>query len=125
MPKQHRGWGPGRGHAWREHHSPLVVRLLQPVLLFLLSRKQSHGYELLDALPQYQLGTIHPSMVYRVLREMEVLGWVSSTWEIQQTQGPPRRVYGLTELGSEAIKAWAGELRQVRGIINDLLMLTE
>jgi DNA-binding PadR family transcriptional regulator len=99
------------------------VRLLQPVLLLLIDKEKSHGYDLLDALAQYQLGTIHPSMVYRVLREMESMGWVTSSWDAQQTQGPPRRVYTLTSLGQEAVEVWRSELRQVRGIIDNLLDL--
>ena len=125
MPRQRRGWGPGHGQGWRNRHSPLIVRLLQPVLLLLIDKKQSHGYDLLEELEQYQLGTIHPSMVYRVLREMESLGWAASSWDAQQTQGPPRRVYYVTELGKEAVSVWALELRQVRGIIDDLLKLVE
>lgn len=123
MPRNRRGWGPGHGHGWRNRHSPLVVRLLQPVLLLLIDKEQSHGYDLLDALAQYQLGTIHPSMVYRVLREMESMGWVTSSWDAQQTQGPPRRVYSLTSLGQKAVEVWRSELRQVRGIIDNLLDL--
>ncbi len=121
MPRSSRGWGPGHGHGWRERHSPLTGGMLMPALLALLHSKQSHGYDLLEALERYRLDTMHPSMVYRVLREMETLGWVSSAWSTQQTQGPARRVYALTELGEEALETWALELRRVRQTIDDLL----
>lgn len=121
MVRGKRGWGPGHGRGWRERHSPLTGGLLMPALLFMLQRKRSHGYDLLDGLERYRLDTVHPSMVYRVLREMEENGWVISVWDTHQTQGPARRVYELTELGQEAVKAWAAELRQVRKSLDDLL----
>ena len=92
-----------------------------PVLLFSLYKKQSHGYELLDALSEYRLDSVHPSMVYRVLREMEASGWVDSHWDTTQTQGPARRVYALTDLGREAVRAWAEELRKTRNTLDTLL----
>ncbi len=121
MPRLRGGWGPGHSHGWRSRHSPLSGGMLMPVLLALLYKRQSHGYDLLDALERYRLDTMHPSMVYRVLREMEANGWVSSAWSTHQTQGPARRVYALTELGKEALDTWLMELRDVRQTIDDLL----
>jgi len=92
-----------------------------PALLFLLYKKSSHGYDLLESLEAFRLDTVHPSMVYRILREMEEFGWVTSQWDTHQTQGPARRVYEITGLGKEAVKTWANELRQVRKSLDDLL----
>ena len=79
MPRHRRGWamgGGGGGHQGR--HSPLAASLLEPALLVLLKEKSRHGYTLLADLETLGLSTIHPSVVYRVLREMEGLGWVQS-----------------------------------------------
>lgn len=121
MTRGRRSWGPGHGRGWRERHSPLLGGLLLPALLFMIYKRRSHGYDLLEALGRYRLDTVHPSMVYRVLREMESYGWVESQWDTSQTQGPARRVYELTDLGREAVKTWANELRQVRKSLDDLL----
>jgi PadR family transcriptional regulator, regulatory protein PadR len=121
MVRGKRGWGPGHGRGWRERHSPLQGGLLLPALLFMIYKKRSHGYDLLDALERYRLETVHPSMVYRVLREMEENGWVISNWDTNQTQGPARRVYELTDLGREAVQTWANELKRVRKSLDDLL----
>jgi DNA-binding PadR family transcriptional regulator len=59
---------------------------------------------------EFGLGGLDPSMLYRILREMEDLGWVSSTWDEQQTQGPPRRIYKLSSLGDEVLAEWAKDL---------------
>jgi len=79
------------------------------VLLGLL-QGPAHGYSLLHTLEAYDLGQLDPSVVYRVLRDMEANGWVQSTWDEQATQGPPRRVYELTDLGRESLAEWAEEL---------------
>jgi DNA-binding PadR family transcriptional regulator len=59
---------------------------------------------------EFGLGGLDPSMLYRVLREMEDLGWVSSTWDEHQTQGPPRRIYQLSAFGDEVLAEWAKDL---------------
>ncbi len=97
-------------------------RLLSPVLLLALRRGPAHGYSLLDALAEFELGTFDPSVVYRVLRDMEADGSVVSTWDDQETQGPPRRVYRITKTGSEVLAEWAKELEQSRSRIAKFLV---
>lgn len=67
------------------------------------------------------LSTLHPSVVYRTLRDMEELEWIQSDWETDQTQGPPRRYYHVTIQGEEALRYWQQELRNMNGLISDLL----
>jgi poly-beta-hydroxybutyrate-responsive repressor len=98
-----------------------VRRLLQPVLLLELHRGPSHGYGLLDGLEAFDLGHLDPSVVYRTLREMEIEGWVRSTWDEQQTQGPPRRVYRLSAAGEQVLEHWVRDLEQRRSRIDRFL----
>jgi PadR family transcriptional regulator PadR len=97
------------------------VALLEPALLVLLKEEPRHGYSLLADLAALGMNTLHPSVVYRTLREMEALGWVESGWDSGQTQGPPRRVYRLAAAGHEALQAWRLELEKARGLIGRLL----
>jgi DNA-binding PadR family transcriptional regulator len=94
---------------------------LEPALLVLVKGEPSHGYLLLNDLGEMGLNTLHPSVVYRTLREMEDLGWIQSDWETDQTQGPPRRTYHLTALGEEALQYWKQELARTNEIILQLL----
>jgi len=108
----------GRGHRWRRQGcSRRVVRFLEPTLLLLLHHGPAHGYTLLERLGEFGLGDLNPSVVYRALRDMEARGWVTSTWDEEQTQGPPRRVYRLTGLGDEVLGWWAQDLQETRGMI--------
>lgn len=121
MPGHGRGFGRGRGRGRNGERSLLATRMLEPALLVLLSQGNLHGYTLLDRLDTLGLTSLQPSMVYRVLREMEEAGWVSSIWDREQTQGPPRRVYSLTEEGYSALQEWKIHLEQTQGLILRLL----
>lgn len=125
MPGHGRGFGRGRGRGMGRaeggEHSLLATRLLEPALLVLLSQGDLHGYTLLERVDALGLSSQQPSMIYRILREMEEAGWVSSVWERELTQGPPRRVYTLTEEGCAALREWKKHLEQTQDIITRLL----
>lgn len=114
--------GRGMEHA---RHSPLTVSMLEPALLVLLKERPRHGYTLLADLDALGINTIHPSVVYRTLREMEILEWIRSEWHTDQTQGPPRRTYQLTAQGEEALQNWRQELAKKRDLISQLLRRLE
>ncbi len=121
MPRHRRGWGMGGSGKQEERHSPLSISLLEPALLVLLKEQPRHGYTLLVDLGTMGINAIHPSVVYRTLREMEELDWIQSDWETDQTQGPPRRNYGLTVQGEDALLYWQQELSKTNGLIANLL----
>jgi PadR family transcriptional regulator PadR len=52
---------------------------------------------------------------------MEEQGWVVSSWDREQTQGPPRRVYRLTPLGDEVLRLWVQDLEETRRMVEDFL----
>ena len=112
--------GQGRGWRW-QGCSRRAVRFLEPTLLLLLHHSPAHGYTLLERLTEFGLENLNPSVVYRALRDMEGRGWISSTWDEEQTHGPPRRVYHLTGLGDEALGLWTRDLQETRGLIDRLV----
>ena len=112
--------GQGKGWRWRGC-SRRAVRFLEPTLLLLLHHGPAHGYTLLERLREFGLEGLNPSVVYRALRDMEGRGWISSTWDEEQTHGPPRRVYRLTGLGDEALGLWTQDLQETRGLIDRLV----
>ena len=112
--------GGGGPHAVMRH-SPVAVTLLEPALLILLQEQPRHGYSLLGDLTGLGLSSLHPSVVYRALREMEELGWIASDWDTTQTQGPPRKTYRLTVDGEAALRSWQQELDRTSRLIGSLL----
>jgi len=112
MPGQ-RGRRRGRGRR--------AVRMLEPTLLLLLHHGPTHGYTLLEQLAEFGLVDIHASIVYRALNKMESQGWLSSSWDEETSQGPPRRVYHLTAMGNEVLSNWIGDLEKTQARVAQLL----
>ena len=115
MPRGSGGRGRGRRRGRR------AARLMEPVLLLLLHQGLAHGYALLEQMNEYGLSQIDPSAVYRALRDMEEQGLVTSSWDEQKTQGPPRRVYRLTALGNETLALWIADLEETKKRIDYVL----
>jgi PadR family transcriptional regulator, regulatory protein PadR len=109
--------GPGGGACPRR-----ISRFLEPCLLLLLRGDATHGYNLLEALARFGFapGTLDASVVYRILREMEESGWVSSEWDTSGS-GAPRRVYSATAQGEEYLAAWIHDLRCTRDEIDQFI----
>ena len=99
-----------------------VMGFLRPVLLFLLSRENTHGYSLLDGLTEFGFNSkqLDPSLVYRTLREMEESGWIASHIG-EESRGPQRRVYRLLPEGKIYLAESISGLRIRRDEINNLL----
>jgi len=122
-----RGRGPGRnrrsrrGGRWMGDYSLVDVRLVEPALLAFLQGESLHGYGLLEKLDALGLGSINPSVIYRILRNYEEIGLVQSAWDEEKTQGPPRRVYTLTEDGQKALQRAAESLAETSDRINKIL----
>ncbi len=121
MPRHRRGWGINGENGFQHRHTPMTVPLLEPALLILLKEQPRHGYTLLNDLEALGMSMIHPSVVYRTLRDMESLEWIVSDWDTAQSQGPPRRIYTLTPQGEDALRGWQHELEKTQGLIVDLL----
>ena len=115
----------GRGRRWMGGHSLMDVRLVEPALLAFLKKQPSHGYGLLEELDQLGLGSIQPSVIYRILRDYEEIGLVESGWDTNETQGPPRRVYGITEDGIAALNRAKGSLSETVDRIQALLKIID
>jgi poly-beta-hydroxybutyrate-responsive repressor len=118
-----RGWRRRRrGRAWARS----INRFVEPCLLLLLHRGDSHGYDLLERLNEFGLAedTLDSSLVYRSLRQLENQGFVTSTWDTEGG-GPPRRVYQLTPEGDQYLAWWISGLRQTRGVLDRFLQAYE
>jgi DNA-binding PadR family transcriptional regulator len=52
---------------------------------------------------------------------MEALGWIDSEWDTENVQGPPRKVFKLSEQGKAAHQTWQEELAKAQKSIHILL----
>jgi poly-beta-hydroxybutyrate-responsive repressor len=100
-------------------------RLLQPALLATLSEKPSHGYALLQSVGELAFFAGAPpdaSGLYKALKEMELEGLVSSSWDMSAS-GPARRLYALSANGEACREHWVKTLETYREQIDGLLEL--
>ena len=114
-----------RRHRWRSRNRrrlpsgewdvrARVERFGEPALLLLLSRGPTHGYELLERLPD-MIGEdrVDVGNVYRALRALEDEALVESEWQAD-LPGPAKRTYTLTGDGRAALDAWLESLESLR-----------
>lgn len=125
MPRHKRGWAIKEGHQREKRRTPLTVALVEPALLLLIKEQPRHGYALLSALEVLEIEPIHPSVVYRTLRQMENLGWIESVWDMDNEQGPPRKIFNLTGQGLAAHQTWQEELAKAQDSIQKMLERAE
>ena len=92
----------------------------RPCLLLLLSEASAHGYELIDRMRPFGFEVGDPAGVYKVLRQMERDGIVTSHWELP-LRGPARRIYALTSDGRDLLASWAHTLERNRAVLDAFL----
>lgn len=104
-------WSRSRGGIW----------FLEPTILLLLHHGPTHGYTLIDQLETFGLHVKNPSVVYRALRDIESKGWVTSSWDTESAQGPPRRVYELSAPGNKVLSEYIEDLKRSHKQIGELI----
>lgn len=85
---------------------------MQDVVLALLAREPSHGYDLrrqLAAALGPLGGTLNAGQVYVTLTRLEKAGLVVLARVDEAERGPQRKVYALTPAGRERVAAWLAE----------------
>lgn len=84
-----------------------------PAILLLLSEEAGYGYRLVKDLEDLGLGRFDRARVYRALSQLEADSLVES-WEAEPSAGQTRRVYGITRLGTRALREWVAVVKDQR-----------
>lgn len=116
--------GRGGGHGYRHGVRPRRIRkFVEPALLLLLHFGPTHGYALAERLHELGLDAypVDISAIYRILNDLEAKGMLVSQLDAEQTAGPPRRVYSLTDEGDAYLRAWVQELRETDRLLHRFL----
>lgn len=85
---------------------------LEAFILLLTSQKPLHGGAMIAELKQLlpTSWTIDDGHVYRLLRQLEKDGALTSTWLVEQA-GAPVRVYALTDAGKDRLRGWRDDIQ--------------
>jgi DNA-binding PadR family transcriptional regulator len=95
-------------------------RFVLPGVLLLLSEHPSHGYLLERGLKELCFGHIDRPAVYRALAQLEADGLVASAPE-RSAAGSARRVYCITPLGRDALRAWMSMVEEEHASLSRVL----
>ena len=92
---------------------------LTPYTLLLLQNATLHGYELWSrlSLSLPNLSESDRPALYRLLRQLEEEGKLSSQWDSEKS-GPARRVYSITANGKDFLDLWANGLKQYQNTLD-------
>ena len=118
------GRGHGRGAGRRQSgRRRRIINFLRPCILLTLTKGKAHGYNLLSEIGKFGFDPTEydASLVYRSLRDMEERGFVISNWNDEESLGPQRRVYEITERGKLHLDDWITDLRRVHNELEAVL----
>ncbi|MBA2360344.1 MAG: helix-turn-helix transcriptional regulator [Actinobacteria bacterium] len=97
-----------------------IERFAEPAVLLCLRERATHGYELMERLPELTGERIDMGNLYRFLRVLEHEGFVSSAWQ-DELPGPSKRTYELTDEGRALLDRWLDALGEARERIDRFL----
>lgn len=89
-------------------------KMLQPGILNVLKEGKMHGFLLIQKLgesPMFIGSQPDKAGVYRYLKKMEESGLLKSDWEFDENGKNPRRVYEITQHGSQCLENWSQVLK--------------
>lgn len=111
------------GRRFASGHTFGYGRWLEGYILLILSQGSSHGYDITHSMERYDIeftGIGQMGTLYRILRQMEESGLVSSEWDTTGRRAP-RRVYSITALGEKYLKSYIDELESLKERIEDFI----
>lgn len=91
-------------------------------MLLYLRDVNAHGYELMQKITQFGFNTVDQGNLYRMLRQLEKDGKVTSEWDTE-TDGPAKRIYSITDAGEQYLDTWASSLANYQSMINQFFNL--
>ena len=95
---------------------------LVPIVLLMLRLWNSSGYDLMEKMSTFGLGTMNAGTFYRTLRQLEQAGTVCSHRDTSEG-GPARRIYSITDAGEAYLTLWASSLDHYQKMMNMFFQL--
>ena len=97
-------------------------KLLQPALLAVLMDGPLHGYELtrrIAEIPGFLDQSPDISGIYRILKNLENRGLITSSWDTPD-HGRAKRLVEITTIGKECLQKWDLTLKNYRQSLDSL-----
>ena len=99
----------------------LVAASTEPLILSLLSRGESYGYELIQDVKRLSENNIRwtDGMLYPVLHRMEHKGWIKSHW-VKIENGRKRKYYSIKKDGHQALNTKRAQWSALNSVLSGL-----
>jgi PadR family transcriptional regulator PadR len=97
----------------------LLKGVLDILVLAVLERDESYGYDIVQQLREAGLDDVGEASVYGTLRRLEQQDWVKSRL-VASSQGPARRYYRLTPLGTRTLESLLWSWDEISGVVDKL-----
>jgi PadR family transcriptional regulator PadR len=103
-----------------EHDSQLLKGVLTLVILELLARRESYGYQLVTDIRALGLESLAEGTIYPALNRLEREGLVTSRL-VASDLGPARKYYTTTKAGRDVLKKRGQAWRELVAAVEPLL----
>ncbi|MGY3211340.1 PadR family transcriptional regulator [Mucilaginibacter sp. HD30] len=105
----------------QELNKDLMASSLAPMVLLILKRQESYGYEIIQQLKDKTGGelAVAEGTLYPVLKKMEEKQWLQSSWKKADT-GRERKYYAITEKGTRELEEQLSQWNYVNNLITKL-----
>lgn len=105
----------------RKNCSQVVLEnFFEPCVLFLLSKNESYGYELIRNLNENCYCEVNAGNLYRTMKRLVGDGFVSKK-KIKSEIGPDRILYSITDSGKKYLDQWIINLERQNKAISSLI----
>ena len=104
-----------------ELNKDLMASSLAPLILLILRREESYGYQIIQELKEKTGGQLNVAegTLYPVLKKMESKNWIEGAWK-KVDSGRERRYYILTSKGHQELEEQYSQLNFINDLINKL-----
>lgn len=99
----------------------LMAASTKPLILTILKRGESYGYQIIQDVKELSGGTLEWSdgMLYPVLHKMEKDGLIQSRWDVSE-EGRRRKYYAITDEGLEELASAKQQWLNVHEVLKKL-----
>ncbi len=94
--------------------------ILEICMLALLSDEERYGYQIAQQLTEVAGLSVGEGTIYPLLSRLQREGLISSQWR-ESPAGPPRKYYGLTDSGRQALTFKTAAWQEVSSAVDHLL----
>jgi len=105
----------------KELNKDLMASSLAPLVLLILRRQESYGYQIIQDLKEKTGAGLNVAegTLYPVLKKMESKEWIAGEWKKGIT-GRERRYYSITEKGLQELSSQYQQISFINEIITKL-----